>query len=176
MFFVQGGGGSSGGGKGGKPPASRSGASSQAASGRGQGKAGGTAKTSRAAAASPTRATKPVQKRPAPGGAKPAPAPAAPPPAKKPSAKNRYRIVVHVNPDLPEAADDKFVLSTADGAWSQTKTIRDDKLPGNATLELEYRDLPPGQTFTLTVDPGAQGGPYPLFQNVRFDDLAVTPE
>ncbi|MFC1705250.1 hypothetical protein ACFL59_00325 [Planctomycetota bacterium] len=80
---------------------------------------------------------------------------------------------LEIDPDDKTAADDVYTLSSTDDqkTYCQKKTIRDDKVPGDGSLTLTYTDLNPDLSYSLLVDPGAEGDPYHLFEDVPYDKL-----
>jgi hypothetical protein len=71
--------------------------------------------------------------------------------------------------------DDSFVLSSDDGAYKVTRTIKDDRVRGDNMLTLEFPALQKGLTYSLTHDPGAEGSPAKIFTDRKFDDLYQPP-
>ena len=85
----------------------------------------------------------------------------------------KLHVRLPVDPKKAESWDDRFILAI-DFRGQRTevvKTIKDDKVPGNDFLELVYPRMPAGARYTLIVDPGPEGRPYKLFENLRYEDL-----
>lgn len=76
--------------------------------------------------------------------------------------------------DVP-TRDDRFVLSSDDGAYKVTRTIKDDRVRGDRMLTLEFSALQKGLTYSLTHDPGAEGSPVKLFTDRPFEALYQPP-
>ena len=71
--------------------------------------------------------------------------------------------------------DDRFVLSSDDGAYKVARTIKDDRVRGDGMLTLEFPALKKGQTYSLTHEPGAEDSPVKIFTDRPFDDLYKPP-
>lgn len=81
-----------------------------------------------------------------------------------------------VDPAHADVIDDTFTITSSDGSYTKTKKVSDDKIPGDAYLDLEYEDLDISLDYSLKVDPGAKGAPYYLFKDVPYTALtAVKP-
>jgi len=78
-----------------------------------------------------------------------------------------------INPTDSKVIDDTFTLSSVDGSYSQTQTVANDLIPGDTSLDLEYKDLDPKLEYSLKVDPGASGAPYYVFKKTPFTRLAA---
>jgi hypothetical protein len=82
------------------------------------------------------------------------------------------RVRLAIDPSEAASADDRFRLFSTDGAYSQTKTVKDDLEKGDAFVDLRYTDLLPHKDYCLEVDSGREGGPQLAFEDVPFSELA----
>ncbi len=85
------------------------------------------------------------------------------------------RVRLDIDPSLASSQDDAFRLFSSDGAWEQRRTIVDDLVPGDAWVDLAFEGLDPARSYSLEVDPGADGPPYLVFEDVPRAELARTP-
>ncbi len=76
-----------------------------------------------------------------------------------------------IDPSDAASKDDKFKLTSTDGKYEKTLTVKDDQVPGDKYLDLVFRNLKMSQNYTLEIDPGKEGKPYKIFENVPFKDL-----
>lgn len=66
---------------------------------------------------------------------------------------------------------DRFVLKSTDGSFEVQKTVKDDKVPGDDAIDLEFKDLPTDKKFTLEVKYGDTV--IKLFEGVPFGELST---
>jgi type VI secretion system secreted protein VgrG len=66
---------------------------------------------------------------------------------------------------------DRFVLKSTDGSFKSEKTVKDDKVPGNDAIDLEFKDLPSDKKFTLEVKCGDTV--IKLFEDVPFSEIST---
>lgn len=78
-------------------------------------------------------------------------------------------VELDIDPEDPDAHDDKLTLKSADGAFEETKTVKDDVVPGDRKVTLVFEVKDPDATYSLLVDPGEGGEPHLL-----ADDLTAT--
>ncbi len=80
---------------------------------------------------------------------------------------------VRIPIDPADAAnhDATFKLTSADGSYQKQLTIKDDKVPGDAYVDLIFENLKVSLKYTLEINPGAQGSPYKVFENVPYQEL-----
>ncbi len=84
----------------------------------------------------------------------------------------RLTVRLAVDPDASASADDRFVLSSRDGRFSPQELLpADDLTPGDAAVDLLFVGLDEEARYTLTVDPGAEGAPYAVFEDVPYAAL-----
>ena len=88
--------------------------------------------------------------------------------------QNSVIFRLEIDPESEEAQDDKFTLfSTDEGkTYSKTLTVKDDKVPNNEVTDLEFTGLNPSLNYSLEIDPGDEGDPYLLIDNVPFKELS----
>lgn len=82
------------------------------------------------------------------------------------------RVRLRVDPQDPASADERFVLTQVGGAFEQIKTIADDETAHDRRTDLRFEELDPYSNYTLRVDPGAEGAPYAVFEDVPYLELA----
>lgn len=82
------------------------------------------------------------------------------------------RVRLRVDPNDPASADERFVLSQTEGELEVVKTVADDETAHDRRTDLCFRALDPYERYTLRVDPGAEGAPYPVFEDVPYLELA----
>jgi hypothetical protein len=107
--------------------------------------------------------------------------PATKAPADKPAAAEKPKgavtkslmVDLQIDPSKASALDDVFTLYSTDGGYKQTKTVKDDKEPGDKKVTLEFTDLVDGKLYTLEIDLGSDGMKYDLFTAMPFADIAA---
>lgn len=89
-------------------------------------------------------------------------------------AKKKVDLWIRLDLDPSEAGrfDDRFTVESTDGSYTSTKTVADDKIPGDRHLDLEYKDLDPDKSYSLKVEEGGGTPPYFVFQGVPYEELA----
>lgn len=83
------------------------------------------------------------------------------------------RVRLEIDPNDSASRDDRFILRATKGSAEQQiiKTIKDDQVPGDASVDLVYEHLWRDHRYTLEVDPGAEGEPYLVFKDVGLSTL-----
>lgn len=76
-----------------------------------------------------------------------------------------------LDPEDASTHDDRFTLKADDNSFNATKTVIDDMLPGDRFVDLHFSGLKRKKRYSLVVDPGEEGAPYTLFEDVPYDDL-----
>jgi hypothetical protein len=76
-----------------------------------------------------------------------------------------------IDPNDAASKDDKFKLYSDDGSYEKTMTVKDDKVDGDNFVDLVFENVKVSKKYTLEVDPGAEGSPYKLFENVSYTEL-----
>ncbi len=84
----------------------------------------------------------------------------------------RLWVRVDIDPDDATTHDDRFVLTSPDWGYRSTKTVRDDHVPGDDSLDLRYSGLRRDARYTLEAFPGEGEPSVVLFSNVPYDELA----
>jgi len=80
-------------------------------------------------------------------------------------------IRLPIDPEEAASKDDRFTLTSADGTYEKVLTVRDDAVEGDAFVDLVFDNLRQSAAYTLEVDPGAEGTPYALFEEVPYGEL-----
>ena len=83
----------------------------------------------------------------------------------------QLRIRLAIDPQEAASQDDRFTLKATDGSYEKTLTVKDDYLQGDAFLDLVFDNLKVNCRYTLEIDPGREGKPYTLFEDVPFMEL-----
>ncbi len=83
----------------------------------------------------------------------------------------RAWIRLDIKPDDAAALADQFTLSSTDGAYSVTKTVKDDLVAGDDFIDLRYSRLLRDRSYKLVVKPEG-GSPFSVFEDVPYEELA----
>ena len=89
--------------------------------------------------------------------------------------KPKVSLYVRLGIDPNDAAtkDDKFQLSSTDGgSYQQTKTVRDDLVKGDRCVDLIFTGIRPDLKYSLKIDPGKEGEPYFIFEDLPYREIA----
>lgn len=91
-----------------------------------------------------------------------------------PDMKTEFRMRFDVDPKENSTRDDRFILISTDAAHkiNITKTIKDDLTQGDNTVEILFEKLDHSLSYSLQVDPGAEGKPYFVFKNRPYSELS----
>ncbi len=95
----------------------------------------------------------------------------APAPKNNDESMGNVTLRLPIDPDAPESQDEKFTLESADKSYSSTKTVKDDQVPGNNTLELEFKGVKAETKYIFTIDHGKDGDAVTVFENVPGREL-----
>jgi len=97
-------------------------------------------------------------------------------PVKKDRVPKELYIRIDVNPNDAATHDDKFIVTGSDG-YRCEKTIKDDQLPGDDFVDLLYKGLYEGETYSLEIIDAPGASPYSIFRDVPYEELVgVSPE
>ena len=80
-------------------------------------------------------------------------------------------IRLGIDPASAQSRDDTFTLSSSDGKYKKTLTVKDDRVDGDEFVDIVFDNLKTTQQYTLEVNPGAQGQPYKVFENLSYEEL-----
>jgi hypothetical protein len=83
----------------------------------------------------------------------------------------KLHLRLGIDPALPDSQDDKFTLKSSDGKYNKTLTVKDDLVEGDEFVDLVFDNLKVSQKYTLEVDPGAEGSPYKLLEDLPFQEI-----
>jgi hypothetical protein len=75
----------------------------------------------------------------------------------------------NIDPHEASSHDDKFILSSTDGAIKIVKTIANDKTPDDKFVDIDFENLDESKNYTLKVDTGEDS--YLVFENVPASEL-----
>jgi len=79
---------------------------------------------------------------------------------------------LHIDPAELGDEDVRFVLFTSDdggGTIAQHRTVRDDRIPGDGHIDLDFRGLVEGHTYSLKMQTGDEE--KLLLEDVSYEDL-----
>jgi hypothetical protein len=90
---------------------------------------------------------------------------------------DRLRLDVAIDPDDPTSADDQIILKGANGFEKKLGVVSQGKMHAheNGMTTLIFEGVRVGEKYTCTIDPGAQGKPYPLFKDLVLTAGHVMP-
>lgn len=85
------------------------------------------------------------------------------------------KVRLAIDPNDTASRDDQFILHARKGSAAQKiiKTIKDDQVAGDSTVDLVYEHLWRDHKYTLEVDPGAEGEPYEVFTDKPLQQLVA---
>lgn len=85
----------------------------------------------------------------------------------------KLRLRFDIDPEDISVQNDTFTLKSTDpkNSYSQSLTVKDDKIKNNSYLELEFIDINPLFSYTLEIDPGNEGLSFFFFENIPYSDL-----
>jgi hypothetical protein len=81
-----------------------------------------------------------------------------------------YYLRIEIKPDEVAQLQEKFVLESSDGAYSQTKTVHDDLIEGDSYIDLQFTGLSRELSYSLRIVPPS-GTPYAIFEKIPYDKL-----
>lgn len=81
-----------------------------------------------------------------------------------------YYLRIHMNPELAEKLEEKFILTGSDGAFAQTKTAKDDLILGDDFIDLRFTEIPIDLAYSLRIETN-NAQPYHVFRDVPFARL-----
>lgn len=77
-----------------------------------------------------------------------------------------------IDPSVAASLDYRFELTGGGGSYRQAKTIHDDLVAGDGFTDLIFTRMRADWKYSLRVDPGKEGDPYFLFEDVPYPGLA----
>lgn len=81
-----------------------------------------------------------------------------------------FYLRIHMDPEAARKLEEKFILESADGSFTQTRTADDDLIPGDDYIDLRFTEVPTGCAFSLKIE--TQSTPaYFVFKDVPFAKL-----
>jgi hypothetical protein len=78
-----------------------------------------------------------------------------------------FYLRIQMDPEAAKQLEEKFILASEDGAFTQTRTADDDLILGDNFIDLRFTGLPIDKAYTLTIE-GKGKPPYAVFKNVPF--------
>jgi len=86
-----------------------------------------------------------------------------------PARKEVVWVRLEIHPEEAAACGDRFTLEGT-GGYRQTRTVADDRIPGDACIDLEFVDVDPSQHYRLSIA-AADGAGYAVFDRMPFGEL-----
>lgn len=87
--------------------------------------------------------------------------------------ERHFRARIYLGADQASHQDDRFTLKSTDGAYVKTRTLKDDLIPGDEFVDLDYPGLMPDTTYALEVVYGEDGSTVSLFEDVPCSGLCT---
>ncbi len=81
-------------------------------------------------------------------------------------------VRLDIDPAAASSCDDRFILFSTDNSYRSEKTVKDDQVPGDKSVDLHYSELAEDKSYTLHVIASAGATPRPVFENVPYKELA----
>lgn len=81
-----------------------------------------------------------------------------------------YYLRIHMNPQEAKKLEEKFILTSVDGTYTQTRTADDDLILGDDFIDLRFTEVPTALIYSLRIEAG-KSRTYHVFQNVPFSKL-----
>lgn len=80
-------------------------------------------------------------------------------------------VRIPIDPNDAASKDDKFKLTSTDGQYEKILTVKDDKVDGDAFVDLVFDNLKVNLNYTLEINPGKEGKPYNVFEDEPLEDV-----
>ena len=80
-----------------------------------------------------------------------------------------FEITLEIDPNNPESNDDKYTLFSQDGKYRQTLSSVDDRKKDDKFTTLHFSGIIDGLKYNLQVNPGKEGKPYFMFQDMEIN-------
>ncbi len=89
------------------------------------------------------------------------------------SHKANLIITLQINPDDEDSQDDTIRLFSAgnEQKYDTTLTVKEDKIPDDDCLTLEFSDLNKNLSYTLEINPGNKENIYYMFENKTLEEI-----
>ncbi len=84
---------------------------------------------------------------------------------------NSFTVRLFINPETKEAQDDKYILLSSDERVRIEKNVKDDKIPGDDFLDLEFTGIEEDREYSLIIDQGEGTEPFYSFAGVKGSQL-----
>lgn len=81
-----------------------------------------------------------------------------------------FYLRILMNPEEAMKLEEKFILASADGAFTQIRTAADDLILGDNFIDLRFTDLPTDLAYTLKIEIKDRPA-YTVFKDVPFAKL-----
>lgn len=82
----------------------------------------------------------------------------------------QFEVAFAIDPNSAESQDDKFILYSTDdeNTYFQEKTPKDNISEEKGTTMIRFTGLKKDLNYSLGVDPGIEGKPYLVFENLAY--------
>ena len=87
--------------------------------------------------------------------------------------ERRFRARICLGTEEASHQKDRFTLKSSNGAYVKVRTLKDDLIPGDGFVDLDYPDLLPDTAYTLDVLYGEDGSRAVLFEDVPCSALCA---
>ncbi|WP_395343628.1 PAAR domain-containing protein [Ningiella sp. W23] len=82
-------------------------------------------------------------------------------------------IRLNINPEIGSDIKDTFTLSSADGSYKESRTVKDDMMPGDEYLDLLYENLNPSLLYSLDHQYAVDGTTTQYFTNISYTAMSL---
>jgi hypothetical protein len=86
---------------------------------------------------------------------------------------NQLVVELEIDPDDQASHDDKYTLycHNDESTYKKTLTVKDDKIEGDEFISLKFENIKSNNNYSLEINPGSDGEPYLLFEDIPLDTL-----
>ena len=81
--------------------------------------------------------------------------------------KSSFYLRIQMDPEEAKKLGEKFILTSEDGSFTQTRTADDDLILGDNFIDLRFTGLPIDLAYTLKIEANGKP-PYFVFRSVPF--------
>ncbi len=88
----------------------------------------------------------------------------------QPKETGTLKVSLKIEPDDADAREDSYILYSTDRerTYQQVKTVKDDTIQGNDTLDLTFTDVDKSLRYTLEIDKRSSGRKVYIFRNRAY--------
>lgn len=86
---------------------------------------------------------------------------------------NNILVDLEIDPEDQASHDDKYTLfcHNDESIYKKSLTVKDDRIEGDEFISLKFENVKSNHNYSLKIDPGDEGEPYLLFEDVPLDTL-----